>query len=95
MIAIPLIDGMQVFFDGATYDEQHDGARLRTQLERVRVVMAGGEWHTLAELARRVQGSEAGVSARLRDLRKPRFGGYRVQARRLTRGLWEYRLEVA
>jgi hypothetical protein len=39
--------------------------------------------------------TETGISARLRDLRKPKFGGYVVESkRRYDGGLWEYRLVV-
>ncbi len=39
--------------------------------------------------------TETGISARLRDLRKPKFGGYVVESkRRFDGGLWEYRLVV-
>jgi hypothetical protein len=62
-------------------------------MERVYKLMTDGAWHTLPELAKAVQGSEAGVSARLRDLRKARFGGHVVDKRRVEGGLWEYRLE--
>jgi len=41
-----------------------------------------------------VQAPEASVSARLRDLRKAKFGGYRVERQRVRegRGLYHYRL---
>lgn len=71
--------------------------RLASQLERVKHTMRDGNWWTLRALAQRVRGSEAGVSARLRDLRKPKFGGYRVERRRLGHdalGLWQYRLHL-
>lgn len=81
-------------FDGITYDHDEDGDRLVTQLRRVFQAMRPGQWWTLGKLAVQVGGSEAGVSARLRDLRKPKFGGYIVERRRVPggRGLWEYRL---
>ena len=81
-------------FDGETFDPKEDGERLTGQLARVRNQMADGRWFTLNYLASLVGGSEAGVSARIRDLRKPKFGGYRVERRRVPgeRGVWEYRL---
>jgi hypothetical protein len=81
-------------FDGATYDPEHDQERLSTQLERVKAVGMTG-YFTLAELKERCGGSEAGISARLRDLRKTRFGGYVVDPQRRDDpkdGIWEYRV---
>ena len=80
-------------FDGETYDDERDGARLHRQLEAVRRVMARGEWLTLKELARRVGGSEPSVSARLRDLRKARFGRHTIARRYVGEGVWRYRME--
>jgi len=85
------------FFDGATFDPALDGDRLRILLGRVYALMRDGEWRTLASIAERCGGTEASVSARLRDLRKDRFGAYRVERRRLApaeSGLFEYRLDV-
>lgn len=84
-------------FDGETYDPQQDSARLSTQLERVLAFMASGDWHTLREIAMHCGGSEAAVSARLRDMRKTRFGAHTVNRRPRhdrERGLWEYQLIV-
>jgi biotin operon repressor len=78
-------------FDGETYDPERDGERLSTMLRAVQLQMSDGRWHTLAELSLKVGGSEAAISARLRDLRKPRFGGHTVERRYVDRGLWEYR----
>jgi hypothetical protein len=85
-------------FDGATYSPAADRRRLTGQLARVRALMSDGRWRALAEIAAEVGGSEAGVSARLRDLRKARFGGHAVDRRRrgeAGRGLFEYRLRGA
>ncbi len=79
-------------FGGSTYREARDGERLRGLLLRVYSAMSDGQWHTLSELAQKCGGSEASVSARLRDLRKPRFGGYTVDRRRVSGGLFEYRV---
>lgn len=79
-------------FDGRTYDPVLDGERLGRQLDRVRDELLShvGTFYTLAELQRVAGGSEAGVSARIRDLRKVRNGGHMVQRRRRSEGTWEY-----
>lgn len=85
-------------FDGKTYDPALDHLRLTTQLDRTMWVMADLQWHTLYEIQQRILAvygelySEAGISARLRDLRKPRNGSLNVERRRRTQGLWEYRV---
>lgn len=79
-------------FDGETYDPQLDKARLTGQLLRVYNCMRDGRWWGLRELARGAEGTEASVSARLRDLRKDKFGGFEVERRRRSNGLHEYRL---
>lgn len=84
--------GTLVRFDGETYNPARDEARLTSQLDRVYAVMTDGRWRYLSEIAERVDGSEASVSARLRDLRKPRFGGYTIERRYVADGLWEYRM---
>jgi hypothetical protein len=78
-------------FGGATYSPTQDKERLTRQLDRVRHLMLDGKWRTLREIADAVQGGEASVSARLRDLRKfPHL--QHVERRRVTGGLWEYRV---
>ena len=79
-------------FDGRTFDTQMDGKRLSRQLDAARRLMLDGQWRTIGEIAEHVEGSEAGISARLRDLRKLRFGGYTVDRRRRGGGLFEYRI---
>lgn len=87
-------------FDGATYDATKDCARLTGQLGRVYHCLQSGTWWTLAELSvqcarLRTDGhwdSDAALSARIRDLRKPKFGGHTVEAKRIAGGLWVYRL---
>ena len=79
-------------FDGETFDPVIDGKRLTSQLERVRALMSDGKWRTLAEIHAVVGGSEAGVSARLRDLRKQRFGGHNVVRQRWLGQPWQYGL---
>lgn len=80
--------------DGATFDQALDGARLHRQHNRVLAVMRDGCWHTLPELAAATGDPEASISARIRDLRKERFGSYIVDRRRRTVGLFEYKLRV-
>jgi len=82
-------------FDGQTYKPSLDRDRLQGQLGRVFSLMADGEWRTLDQIADMVGGSTQSISARLRDLRKEKFGGYRVERRRrepASAGVFEYRL---
>lgn len=87
-------------FDGDTFDASRDGQRLSEQLQHVLAYMRQHEWVTLRELelAMReagVHASNAGVSARLRDLRKRRFGAYTIERQYIANGLWQYRLAEA
>jgi biotin operon repressor len=79
-------------FDGATFDPGIDAARLGKQLLAVATFMADREWHTLAEIAAATGYGEASVSARLRDLRKTKFGGHKIENLRWKEsGLWHYK----
>lgn len=82
----------ELTFDGNTYDHERDCARLSKQLLAVINVMKDGRWRTLPELAHATESPEASVSARLRDLRKPRFGGHTVERQYVRKGLFQYRL---
>jgi hypothetical protein len=79
-------------FDGETYEPHRDHVRLSGQMLKVRNLMSDGEWRTLSRIALLVDAPEASVSARLRDLRKPRFGGWTVERERSEGGLHFYRL---
>jgi hypothetical protein len=91
-------------FDGAAYEPSRDRVRLALQVERVRVFMLGGEWHTLREIKTALEDlyvpavfPESSISAQLRNLRKPGYS-YRLLKRRRVgvhgpgAGIWEYRL---
>jgi hypothetical protein len=80
--------------DGDTYDPVIDHGRLNAQSKRVYGLMRDGNWRTLREISTATGDPEASVSARLRDLRKAKFGGYEVGRRRRgeSSGLWEYRV---
>ena len=80
--------------DGRTYDAAQDHARLNAQTLRVWTVLQAGAWWTLAELSAQTGDPEASVSARLRDLRKPKFGGHHIERARVATmaGLFMYRL---
>lgn len=78
--------------DGSTYDHARDGQRLHAQHNRVLAFMRDEQWHTLSEIHNATGDPEASVSARLRDLRKKRFGSHNIERRYVRRGLYEYRL---
>lgn len=80
--------------DGSTYDHARDGARLAGQHARVLAFMRDGKWRTLAEISVYTRDPESSVSARLRDLRKPKFGGHTVEREYVQSGLHRYRVVV-
>ena len=91
-----MVEQTLIDFDGKTYDPKLDKVRLNKQLTRVFQFMKDEQWLTLRELAYATFYPEASISARLRDLRKDRFGAHTVERRRRTDGggTWEYRLVV-
>ena len=84
-------------FDGATYQPELDYERLSRQHIRVKAAMSDGRWRTLDEIAAITGDPQASISARLRDLRKPKFGCLRVDRRRRGEGrsgLFEYAVNL-
>jgi len=79
-------------FDGITFVPERDEIRLTGQLARVWDLMIDGRWRTLREIADSVNGTEASVSARLRDMRKQRFGSHEIEREHIYTGLFKYRL---
>lgn len=89
--------------DGFTFDPKLDGKRLKGQHERVFALMSDGRFRTVPEIVKTLRQlwgknySETGVSARLRDLRKTKFGKYIVDSRRVgdpRNGLHAYRVRL-
>lgn len=81
-------------FGGNTYVPERDHKRLTGQLRKVFELMQDGRWRTLSEIAERANGSQAAVSARLRDLRKSMYGMHEVEREYVQDGLHRYRLKV-
>lgn len=79
-------------FDGQTIDHEKDHGRLAAQLLRVKALMLDGRARTLAEIAAVTGYPEGSISARLRDLRKEKFGKYTVERKRIAGGLFTYRV---
>ena len=83
---------------GVTFEPKRDTSRLNAQAMRVFKAMESGEWLSLLEIQARILSStgkydpEASISARIRDLRSPKLGGFDVPHRYVRRGLFEYRL---
>ena len=78
--------------DGSTYEHARDARRLAGQHARVLALMKDGCWRTLSAIAAATKDPEASISARLRDLRKERFGSHGVERRHVADGLFEYRV---
>jgi hypothetical protein len=81
-------------FDGDDYVPERDDVRLTGQIKRVFDLMSDGKERTLDGISARTGYPSASISAQLRHLRKPRFGGHTVHKRYGNNGLYFYRLEV-
>ena len=81
-------------FDGETYEPKKDKPRLTKQYLRVFNLMKDARWRTLRGISAGVDAPEASVSARLRDMRKKRFGSHKVERERGEGGTHTYRLIV-
>jgi len=78
-------------FDGSTCGPE-DRERLTGQVLRVYNVVKNGRWFTPNQLEALTGDNWCSISARLRDLRKPRFGGHSVERENCGGGLFRYRL---
>lgn len=81
-------------FNGSDYVPARDWLRLNTQVGRVFNCISDGRWRTLDDIAQATGDPHASVSAQLRHLRKPRFGGHTIDKRHIAAGLFEYRLRA-
>jgi hypothetical protein len=82
-------------FSGETYEPNLDKHRLSSQFRRVWNLMVDGKWRSLPEIRNALIGrdSEAAISARLRDFRKPPTNASVDRRRRENaNGLFEYRV---
>jgi hypothetical protein len=81
-------------FKGADFVAERDGVRLVGQILRVFDTMKAGGWWTTAGVAASTGDPETSVSAQMRNLRKPEFGGHTVERKYVGTGLYRYRLLV-
>jgi hypothetical protein len=73
--------------------EPEDVPRFGAQLAAVRDFMASGEWVTLTQIAAAAKCTTQSASARVRDMRKPRWGSHVVERRKIpTTNVYQYRL---
>ncbi len=82
-------------FDGETYNQERDYSRLEAGVTAVRTFMLrhANKWLTPTEIIEGSNGKDwASTSARVRDLRKPKFGGFNIESRYYRAGVWQYRL---
>lgn len=84
-------------YDQAKYaavlpDDEDTISRSARQRFAVLQAMRIERWWTLEQLARYVEAPIQSVSARVRDLRKAKYGGHVVTKRFVRKGVWEYRL---
>lgn len=78
-------------YDGATATIE-DKPRLDKQLQVVLDFMLDGEWRTPSAIEEATGVEWASASARLRDLRKEKFGSFVVERESRGKGLFAYRV---
>jgi len=84
-------------FDGSSYVPAFDQKRLTGQIRKIYNCMKDGKFRTLSQIQEETRAPQASISAQLRHLRKPRFGGHTVEKRRVgdsSNGLFEYQLQI-
>lgn len=84
----------KILGDRGTFDRKRDLSRLNQQMMDVYRLMMDGQWRPLFAIAHHTGHPEASVSARLRDLKKDRFGAHIVEKRYIANGVWHYRLVI-
>jgi hypothetical protein len=83
-------------FGGDQYHDE-DEQKLRRNTDAIRELLVGhpGQWFSVAEIRRACKLSpDTEVTARLRDLRKPRWGAWAIDCERQRDGVYRYRLRV-
>ncbi len=78
--------------DGETYSRPRDQVRLNSQMQDVFNAISDGQWTTLSILEHQTGHPQASISARLRDLRKSKFGSHQIDRVYAGAGQWEYRM---
>lgn len=68
-------------------------SRIAKQREAIWKLIRHGHWLTLGELENLTGYPQASISARLRDFRKPEFGGHTIERQYAGGGVYTYRLE--
>jgi hypothetical protein len=81
-------------FDGETYRPVRDHGRLGEQYTRIFNLMKDGEWRTLPSIEEITGDPTSSISARLRDMRKEKFGSHNVERKYVANGLFTYRLLI-
>jgi hypothetical protein len=84
--------------NGPGYIAEFDAERLKGQLRDIFQLMKDSKFRTLSEIEEHLgRGSQTGISAALRSLRKKEYGKHTVNKRRRgdpKRGLFEYQLSL-
>lgn len=66
--------------------------RKERYVEQCRLLMADGGWWSIPAMAAALGCSQTGASARIRDLRKERYGCHTIVKRLRPGGYFEYRM---
>ena len=95
-MSVDQLRGLPMFdapFDGATYDDERDRARLTRQIDRVYNALRCGRWLTVNEIHDLTGDPHNSIQTQCRNLRKAKHGGHTVPSRpRGGSGETEYHL---
>lgn len=78
----------------AGIESESDVIRLNKQQARVWAILKDEAWHTLPEIEERTGVPTQSISARIRDLRKVKYGEHTIHRESLGHGVFRYRLEI-
>lgn len=80
------------FLERTTIKESYH-SRMNSRMLSVLTLISDGEWRSLKQISEAVAyPSLTGLSACIRSLRKPEYGGHVIEKRFISESLYEYRL---
>jgi len=88
------VNQLALVWDRMNPKDEERATKLTGDLKKIYRIMCDGDSHLVKDIAMLLGLPECSVSAQIRHLRKPKFGGYTIKRISITKGLSAYQMEV-